>query len=185
MKKAIPQHSRTVRALVSVLALGLASVSLAREGIWTQKADMPTRRYVLSSSVVDGIIYAIGGDAGSRASAVEAYDPVTDTWTKVADMPTARSGLATSAVNGRIYAIGGWTGGGAAISTVEEYDPYPLFVDFNGDGIVDGVDVCMMVDYWGTDEPLFDIGPMPWGDGIVAADSAGQNDGTVPRDCFA
>jgi hypothetical protein len=68
---------------------------------------------------------------------------------------------------------------------VEEYDPYPLFVDFNGDGIVDGVDVCMMVDYWGTDEPLFDIGPMPWGDGIVAADSAGQNDGTVPRDCFA
>lgn len=38
-------------------------------------------------------------------------------------MPTARSGLAASAVNGKIYAIGGWAGGGAAISTVEEYDP--------------------------------------------------------------
>jgi len=24
-----------------------------------------------------------------------------------------------------------------------------------------------MVDHWGTDEQLYDIGPMPWGDGIV------------------
>jgi hypothetical protein len=40
-------------------------------------------------------------------------------------------------------------------------------VDFNGDGIVDGLDVCMMVDYWHTDEPLYDIAPMPFGDGIV------------------
>ncbi len=40
-------------------------------------------------------------------------------------------------------------------------------VDFNGDGIVDCADMCIMVDHWGTDEPLCDIGPMPWGDGIV------------------
>ena len=40
-------------------------------------------------------------------------------------------------------------------------------VDFNGDGIVDSVDMCMMVDYWGTDEPLYDIAPPPLGDGIV------------------
>ena len=40
-------------------------------------------------------------------------------------------------------------------------------VDFNGDGIVDSADMCIMIDYWGTDEPLCDIGPMPWGDGIV------------------
>ena len=40
-------------------------------------------------------------------------------------------------------------------------------VDFNGDGIVDSVDVCMMLDYWHTDEPLYDIAPMPFGDGIV------------------
>ena len=24
-----------------------------------------------------------------------------------------------------------------------------------------------MVDFWGTDEPLYDIGPTPFGDGIV------------------
>jgi hypothetical protein len=51
--------------------------------------------------------------------------------------------------------------------TVEEYDPNPIVVDFNGDGIVDCVDMCMMLDYWGTDEPLYDISPMPGGDGIV------------------
>jgi hypothetical protein len=40
-------------------------------------------------------------------------------------------------------------------------------VDLNGDGIVDAADMCIIVDHWGTDEPLCDIGPMPWGDGIV------------------
>jgi len=45
--------------------------------------------------------------------------------------------------------------------------PIEPVVDFNGDGIVDAADMCIMVDYWGTDEPLCDIGPMPWGDGIV------------------
>ncbi|MFB0555393.1 MAG: M56 family metallopeptidase [Phycisphaerae bacterium] len=40
-------------------------------------------------------------------------------------------------------------------------------VDFNADGIVDSVDVCMMVEYWHTDEPLYDIAPLPYGDGIV------------------
>jgi hypothetical protein len=40
-------------------------------------------------------------------------------------------------------------------------------VDLNSDGIVDALDMCIIVDHWGTDEPLCDIGPMPWGDGIV------------------
>ena len=40
-------------------------------------------------------------------------------------------------------------------------------VDLNSDGIVDSEDMCIIVDHWGTDEPLCDIGPMPWGDGIV------------------
>ena len=40
-------------------------------------------------------------------------------------------------------------------------------VDFNGDGIVDSADMCMMIDYWGTDESLYDIAPPPFGDGIV------------------
>ncbi len=40
-------------------------------------------------------------------------------------------------------------------------------VDFNGDGIVDSKDMCIMVDHWGEDYSLCDIGPTPLGDGIV------------------
>ena len=50
------------------------------------------------------------------------------------------------------------------IGTQIEVEP---IVDFNGDGIVDSADMCMMIDYWGTDEPLYDIAPPPSGDGIV------------------
>ena len=40
-------------------------------------------------------------------------------------------------------------------------------VDFNGDGKVDLVDLVMLIENWGTDDTLYDIGPMPWGDGKV------------------
>ena len=45
--------------------------------------------------------------------------------------------------------------------------PIIPIVDFNGDRIVDAEDMCIMVDHWGTDNSLCDIGPMPWGDGVV------------------
>ena len=40
-------------------------------------------------------------------------------------------------------------------------------VDFNGDGIVDSLDMCIMVDNWHTENTLCDIAPLPFGDGIV------------------
>ena len=135
---------------------------------------MPVTGCTLCTSVVNGRIYAIGGatpvPAVEPLSNVHEYDPATDTWIDKADMPTARSGLSTSAVNGRIFAIGGLANPMAmALSTVEEYDtgfsaPSP---DFNGDGIVDSTDVCIMVDHWHTNYPLCDIAPAPFGDGIV------------------
>ena len=103
-----------------------------RTNKWTRKANMPTPRSALSTSVVNGKIYAIGGDSGDylpapTLSAVEEYDPLTDTWTRKADIPTTRGGLCTAVVNGKIYAIGGITGiaggGGPLVSIVEEYDP--------------------------------------------------------------
>jgi hypothetical protein len=56
--------------------------------------------------------------------------------------------------------------GGSGNSDLWQVSILPV-VDFNGDGIVDGLDICMMVDFWLTDEPLYDIAPMPFGDGIV------------------
>ncbi len=45
--------------------------------------------------------------------------------------------------------------------------PILPIVDFNGDGIADAADMCIMVDHWGEYYPLCDIGPTPLGDGIV------------------
>jgi predicted secreted protein len=45
--------------------------------------------------------------------------------------------------------------------------PILPIVDFNGDGIVDASDMCIMVDHWEEDYSLCDIGPTPLGDGIV------------------
>src|SRR2546426_9123415 len=76
---------------------------------WTTKAPMPTPRHGLGTSVVNGVIYAMGGSAGYLLGTVEAYDPATNTWSTKASMPTARYYPSTSIVNGVIYAVGGAT----------------------------------------------------------------------------
>lgn len=82
----------------------------AEGGTWTTKADMPTGRMDLSSAVVDGKIYVIGGGAVTGAapglSVVEEYNPATDKWTKKADIPTARNAQSSVAMKGKIYVIG-------------------------------------------------------------------------------
>jgi hypothetical protein len=40
-------------------------------------------------------------------------------------------------------------------------------VDFNSDGNINTDDLLILIDNWGQNEPLCDIGPMPFGDGIV------------------
>lgn len=40
-------------------------------------------------------------------------------------------------------------------------------VDFNDDGAVDLDDLSRLIESWGMNDPLVDIGPMPFGDGIV------------------
>jgi hypothetical protein len=57
------------------------------------------------------------------------------------------------------------------------YEPFNLIyeapilpiVDFDSDGIVKTNDLLIMIESWGTDDPKCDIGPMPWGDGVVDA----------------
>jgi RNA polymerase sigma factor (sigma-70 family) len=89
---------------------------------WTKRANMPTARWSLSTSVVDDKIYTIGGGHKQIPyDVVEEYDPSTDTWTNRTKMTMTRGGLATSTVNGKIYAIGG--NNGNFLPTVEEYTP--------------------------------------------------------------
>lgn len=117
----------SVRVLVGLMLCGLFGIGFMSPAVgdrWVMKSDMPTARMALSTSVVNGRIYAIGGQITNFEvlSAVEEYNPATDSWVKRADMPTARRSLSTSVVNGKIYAIGGFRVGGI-FSLVEEYDP--------------------------------------------------------------
>ena len=140
---------------------------------WTSITDMPEPKFGLSTITVNGKIYVIGGRYGDQNfSTVEEYDPFTDTWTNKANMPQPNGALSASEVNGKIYAIGGAvtaTGSHPGVRTVYEYDTGLTIAspDFNGDGIVDNADMCIMVDHWHTDYPLCDIAPAPFGDGIV------------------
>ncbi len=140
---------------------------------WMKNADMPAPRAWGATSVVDEKIYVFGGYTGKTTVPVSTlfqYEPATDTWTAKDDMPVRMAGLSTSVVDGRIYVIGGTSASypySSGLSTVWEYDPNPLVVDFNGDGIVDSADMCLLVDHWHTDNALYDIAPLPFGDNFV------------------
>ena len=88
---------------------------------WARAADLPTPRSALSSSVVDGRIYVMGGASSSGPTAsteellrtmrilsvVEVYDPASGRWTKAADLAAPRGWFSTSVVNGKVYVVGG------------------------------------------------------------------------------
>ena len=99
---------------------------------------MPTARVLLTAAVVDGIIYAIGGNDGtSYVTTVEAYNPATNTWTAVAPMPAVRAYLGADAINGVLYVVGGEFSPDSEILTVYAFTP-PLC----GDGIQDPGEQC-------------------------------------------
>jgi len=94
----------------------LQSFCFEKCNVKAKKADIPTKKWGLSTSVVNGEIYAIGGCIDPTSanifhaiSTVEVYNPVTDKWIKKADMPEARSWHSACVINERIYIIGGAT----------------------------------------------------------------------------
>jgi N-acetylneuraminic acid mutarotase len=112
-----PTHTNTPTSIP-------ANTPTPTKQLWSKKANMPTARYSLSTIVVNGKIYAIGGIGG--LTIVEEFDPETDTWTRKADMPTGRSFLAANVVNDKIYVLGGNAGPnlwGTTLASVEIYDP--------------------------------------------------------------
>jgi hypothetical protein len=45
--------------------------------------------------------------------------------------------------------------------------PIIPIIDFNADEVLDVADLALLIDNWGTDNTLYDIGPYAWGDGKV------------------
>jgi N-acetylneuraminic acid mutarotase len=97
---------------------------------WTPAAPLLEARNHLGSAVLNGVIYAIGGQTGHDAhlttlNTVEAYDPATDHWERRAPMPRALSHTTNSTfvLNGRIVVAGGETAHDQPTQAVTAYDP--------------------------------------------------------------
>jgi hypothetical protein len=110
---------------------------------------MPTARNYLAVGVVNGTLYAVGGNNGATAlNTVEAYSPSSNTWSPKASMSTPRGSPGVAAVNGILYAVGGYDGT-AYLDTVEGYNPstdtwtsvasMPTARELLGAGVVNGI----------------------------------------------
>lgn len=98
---------------------------------WSTKASMPTARNGLGVGVLNGIIYAVGGNNDSTVppftlATVEAYDPTTNTWLTRAAMANTREGPGVGEIDGTLYAVGGQEGStdhGAILTSMEAFNP--------------------------------------------------------------
>ncbi len=96
---------------------------------WQQLADMPEPRNHHSAAVVNGKLYAIGGQRGHDMGTddqkfLHEYDPNNDSWTRKADLVGDRSHFepGTIVYDGKIIIVGG-RNGGQFFKEITEYDP--------------------------------------------------------------
>jgi N-acetylneuraminic acid mutarotase len=102
-----------------VIAAKPISAATPVENSWASKAPMHEARSNLGVAVVNGKIYAIGGNTQSGIVGTnEEYDPETDTWTYKTPMPTPRDGFGIAVYQNKIYCIGG-----VNCNATEVYDP--------------------------------------------------------------
>jgi N-acetylneuraminic acid mutarotase len=97
---------------------------------WQQRASLSNGRHHMGSAVLNGRIYAIGGQHRHDAQlmtqgTVESYDPGTDRWTPRAGIPRPRGHISstTFVLAGRIVVAGGEISHGSRIADVNAYDP--------------------------------------------------------------
>jgi hypothetical protein len=77
----------------------------------------------------------------------------------------SESGPCLSADGSMLYFSSDRTGGSGA-QDMWQVSISPV-VDLNGDGVIEINDLVRLIESWGKDDPSVDIGPGPWGDGIV------------------
>ncbi len=100
----------------------------AQTGNWAPRSPTPLNLTEVSTAVVGGKIYVVGGLLASSASnsALQIYDPELDTWTLGPPLPL-ESGVDhanVAAAGGKLYVLGGLVlGQGRATDRTFEFDP--------------------------------------------------------------
>jgi Kelch motif protein len=119
----------TLRATSGLLASSTsAAFDIAAVGnVWTAKAPMPTARGYLAVGVINGILYAVGGNdgAGNTLGTVEAYNPASQSWSARGSLAQPREEFGVAAISGTLYAVGGFSTAGntqGLLSSMETYD---------------------------------------------------------------
>ncbi len=87
---------------------GGASITKS-DGTWYTLAPMPSRRQEVSTAVLNGEIFVMGGlnASGQPVTTVEVYNPKTDTWRTAAPLPFANDHQASAVAGGVLYTFGG------------------------------------------------------------------------------
>jgi len=111
------------------------------------------------------------GGPGPEDMWVSTRSSTSDVWSPVVPLPVPGNsrytdGVAGISADGSTFYFCSVRAGGSGTVDVWQAPIMPI-VDFNSDKITDITDLVMLIDAWGTSETLYDIGPMPWGDGIV------------------
>lgn len=99
-------------------------------GIWTTAAPMPNPKDHFSSVVLNGKIYAFGGEHGhdqlhEQQRDMWMYDPTSNSWTQLADMPISKSHMegGSFVLDGKIVMAGGQIDNFQPTANVIAYDP--------------------------------------------------------------
>ncbi|MFC1529303.1 Kelch repeat-containing protein, partial [Gemmatimonadota bacterium] len=92
---------------------GLTSDNISVQN-WQSGQQMPSQKSGSASTVLDGELYVIGGDASGHE--LQTYDPASGTWSQLTSSNGWRDGGAAAVLNDRIYLIGSGNG-------MEYYDP--------------------------------------------------------------
>jgi len=86
---------------------------------WTAGPALRTARAGLGAVVLDGRLYALGGEStpGGVSDAVERYEPGSREWSTLEPMPYRGHGLGAVVVGGAIYVMGGFTAPSDAVGS--------------------------------------------------------------------
>ncbi|MDQ3459175.1 MAG: GDSL-type esterase/lipase family protein [Deinococcota bacterium] len=105
-------------------------LSLDDPTAWTAAAPLPNPRSHMGATVLNGKIYAVGGqhsyeEKASMQRSVHVYDPTSDLWTELAPLPAplSHTSASTFVLDGRIVVAGGERSHDKPVAEVLAYDP--------------------------------------------------------------